>query len=132
MPLIQRATTVRELVPLLYVQDINSSMGFYRDHLGFEVAVKWEPDGKLAWCRLQRDDSALMLQQADDEDEPQGRGRGISFYFVCDDAGAIHTEFSQRGLCLDPPKFAFYGMNQVFVKDPDGYELCFESPTDRS
>jgi len=131
MPLTQRTGTVRQLVPLLFVQDIESSMGFYRDRLGFEVDGKWEPEGKLAWCRLQRDGSAVMLQQACDEDGPaEGRGRGICFFFICDDAGAIHTELSGRGVHLAPPQVAFYGMKQVFVKDPDGYELCFESPTE--
>ena len=129
MPLTQSTGTVRELVPLLFVQDIERSMDFYRDGLGFEVASKWEPGGKLAWCRLQRDGSAVMLQQACEEDGPaEGRGRGIGFFFICDDAGTIHAELSGRGVHLAPPQVAFYGMKQVFVKDPDGYELCFESP----
>ena len=131
MPLIRKTATVRELAPLLFVQDIERSVAFYRDNLGFEVHGKWEPDGKLAWCRLQRDGSALMLQQASEEDGPaEGRGRGVGFFFVCDDAGAIHTELSERGLHLNPPQVAFYGMKQIFVTDPDGYELCFESPTE--
>ncbi|MBI3465478.1 MAG: bleomycin resistance family protein, partial [Planctomycetes bacterium] len=36
-------------------------------------------------------------------------------------------EFVARGLEVDPPKAAFYGMNQIFLRDPDGYELCFQS-----
>jgi hypothetical protein len=27
-------------------------------------------------------------------------------------------------------QIVFYGMKQVLVKDPDGYELCFESPAE--
>lgn len=131
MPLTQRTGTIRELVPLLFVQDIERSMAFYRDSLGFAVAGKWEPEGQLAWCRLQRDGSAVMLQQADEEDGPAaGRGRGIGFFFICDDVADIHAELSGRGLQLVSPEVAFYGMQQVFVADPDGYELCFESPTE--
>jgi len=33
-----------------------------------------------------------------------------------------------RGLKLDPPRTAYYGMNQLFVPEPNGYALCFESP----
>jgi catechol 2,3-dioxygenase-like lactoylglutathione lyase family enzyme len=128
MPAAQRTATVRELVPLLFVEDIDRSVGFYRDRLGFEVAGTWEPGGKLVWCRIQRGRSAVMLQQADEEDGPAaGRGRGIGFFFVCDSVHDIYAEFSDRGLHLDPPQTAFYGMEQVFVKDPDAYELCFES-----
>jgi uncharacterized glyoxalase superfamily protein PhnB len=69
-----------------------------------------------------------MLQQACEEDGPAGgRGRGVGFYFHCDDADAIHAELSTRGLALAAPTVAFYGMKQLYFKDPDGYELCFQS-----
>src|SRR5207247_8649872 len=101
MPLTQRTGAVRQLVPLLFVQDIESSMGFYRDRLGFQVDGKWEPEGKLAWCRLQRDGSAVMLQQACDEDGPaEGSGRGICFFLICNDACATPPEFLVRGMHL--------------------------------
>jgi uncharacterized glyoxalase superfamily protein PhnB len=120
--------TIRELVPLFFVEDILRSAAFYQERLGFELTQKWEPEGKLGWCRLARDGSAVMLQQANDEDGPAaGRGRGVCFYFNCDDVQAIYSEFTERGLALQPPAAAFYGLNQVFVTDPDGYELCFQS-----
>jgi len=120
--------TIRELVPLLFVQDILRSAAFYQERLGFELTQKWEPEGKLGWCRLVRDGAALMLQQACDEDGPAaGRGRGVCFYFNCDDVQALFAEFTERGLALQPPTDAFYGMSQIFVSDPDGYELCFQS-----
>jgi uncharacterized glyoxalase superfamily protein PhnB len=119
---------ITELVPLLLVQDIERSTAFYRDSLGFAVSQTWEPDGRLAWCRLQRGAAAVMLQQACDEDGPaQGRGHGVGFFFHCDDVQPLFAEFSQRGLKLQPPQTAFYGMQQVFVRDPDGYEHCFQS-----
>ena len=124
--------TIQELVPLLFVDDIGRSAAFYRDRLGFEMTSSWEPGGKLAWCRLERGGAAVMLQQAiPEEDGPaEGRGRGVGFFFRCDDAGAMHADFASRGLTVAPPQAAFYGMNQVFVKDPDGYELCFQSAID--
>jgi glyoxylase I family protein len=128
MQVIQRSTSIRELVPLLFVEDIAASAAFYQNKLGFQMTMKWEPDGKLSWCRLARDDSAVMLQQACEEDGPAaGRGRGVGFFFNCEDADAMHADFASRGLAVAPPVAAFYGMNQIFVKDPDGYELCFQS-----
>ena len=125
MPTTQAAATIRELVPLLFVEDIQRSAAFYQERLGFEATSKWEPDGKLSWCRLVRDGSALMLQQACEEDGPAaGRGRGVGFFFNCDDAATMHADFASRGLSVSPPQPAFYGMNQVFVTDPDGYELA--------
>ena len=119
---------ISELVPLLYVDDVDLSVAFYRNKLGFQLAMAWEPDGKLTWCRLERAGAAVMLQQEDEEDGPAAqRGRGVALFFNCDDAEALHGELGANGLSLAPPELAFYGMNQVFVKDPDGYELCFQS-----
>ena len=125
---IPRTTPVRELWPLLFVQDIERSLVFYRDRLGFDVVGEAKVGGKTFWCRLQRGGASIMLQQAAAEDGPaQGRGRGVAFYFVCDDAEAMHGELTARGLKLDPPTIAEYSMKQLFVPEPDGYAICFES-----
>lgn len=121
-------STLRETWPLLFVRDIDRSAEFYCDYLGFEVAHQAMSDGKVYWCRLKRQNCSLMLQQAEEEDGPaKGRGRGVVLYFLCDDADVLHAEFAGRGLKLPPPTTAYYGMRQVELQDPDGYQLCFES-----
>ncbi len=128
MPAAQRAT-IRELVPLLFVADIQRSLAFYRDRLGFAVMANWELAGKLAWCRLARRVGPDARASRGRGWPRRGRGHGVAFYFICDDADAMHAELLERGLRLEPPQLAHYGMKQVFVPDPDGYSLCFESPT---
>jgi uncharacterized glyoxalase superfamily protein PhnB len=128
MTSLDSTVTVRELVPLLFVADIEKSARFYCETLGFSMSQSWEPNDKLAWCRLDRGDAAIMLQQATNEDGPAaGRGNGVEFFFLCDDANAMHAELRARGLDVKPPKVAFYGMNQLLLKDPDGYGLCFQN-----
>ena len=121
-------TSINELVPLLAVQSMPRALEFYRDRLGFRVTQSWEPDGVLAWCRLERDGIALMLQTACEEDGPAGtRGRGATFYFNCSDVAEIHRELLAAGLKLPSPARAFYGIDQVYFTDPDGYQLCVQS-----
>lgn len=128
MPTTERAAAIRELAPLLFVADLPRSAAFYQDRLGFAMTNQWAPDGQLAWCRLERDESAIMLQQSCDEDGPaEGRGRGVGFFFTCDDVDRLHGELLHRGLSVAPPQTAFYGMKQAFLRDPDGYQLCFQS-----
>ena len=71
-----------------------------------------------------------MLQAADEEEDIArvGQAEGVTFYFVCENANAVHGEITARGIQATPPHVAFYDMNQTFIIDPDGYELCFESP----
>jgi hypothetical protein len=33
-----------------------------------------------------------------------------------------------QGVELDPPKVAQYGMKQIYLRDPDGFFLCFQWP----
>jgi len=130
MAVTERRARVHQMWPLLVVQDISRSIGFYRDQLGFVLVGSAESNGKVYWCRMERQGSVLMLQQADEEDGPaEGRGRGVSLYFICDDSESMHAELAARGLQLNPPSVAYYGMKQLFVPEPDGYSICFESPT---
>jgi len=132
MPDVETGAIIRELWPLLDVTDIKRSVAFYRDQLAFAVvADDAEPGGQMGWCRLVRGGASLMLQgPAEENDVPvKPRGRGVCFYFVCDDADAMYKELSSRGMQLKKPKVAYYGMKQLYLSDPDGYEICFESPT---
>ncbi len=129
MTVSSQSATLQQLWPLLTVEDIQRSIAFYRDRLGFEVVAEAKSDNKTYWCRLARQGCSLMLQQAElAEDGPaEGRGRGITLYFVCDDTDAMHAELVDRGLSLALPQDAYYGMRQLFVPEPDGYAICFES-----
>jgi glyoxylase I family protein len=126
-----RTAALRELWPLLTVEDISRSIAFYREKLGFEVVAEASTAGATYWCRLARQGCSLMLQQSEPaEDGPAaGRGRGVTLYMLCDDVDALHAELAASGLALDPPRDAYYGMRQLFVPEPDGYSICFESET---
>jgi glyoxylase I family protein len=128
MTITEKTGTVQELWPLLRVTEIERSIAFYRDQLGFDVVGDARSEDRIFWCRLKRGGASIMLQQACAEDGPaEGRGRGVGFFVVCDDADALYDELTSRGLKLKPPTTAYYGMRQVFVPEPDGYEICFES-----
>jgi catechol 2,3-dioxygenase-like lactoylglutathione lyase family enzyme len=125
---------VQQAVPFFMITDMDRSLKFYLDGLGFEMKMKWVPRGKIEWCWLQLGGAALMLQEyrndAHQVRKPEGRvGEGVSICFMCHDAIAIYRQVKQRGLQVKTP---FVG-NRLWVTqlvDPDGYKLDFESPTD--
>lgn len=126
----ERNAIVRQVWPLLIVSDLERSLEFYRDRLGFTLVGTAKSNQKVYWCRLERDSVVVMLEQSEHHDgSAEASDRGVNLYFICDDAQKMYTEFTARGLQLDPPSVAHYGMNQLFVPEPDGYPLCFESPT---
>jgi catechol 2,3-dioxygenase-like lactoylglutathione lyase family enzyme len=123
---------VEACVPLLGVSDIEASVRYYVDGLGFKMTRTWEPQGKLRWCWLEHGGAALMLQQfaKSGPGSPESKvGVGIGINFICKDALAIYHEVTGKGIEAKRP-FVGNAMWVVSLTDPDGYKLFFESYTD--
>jgi catechol 2,3-dioxygenase-like lactoylglutathione lyase family enzyme len=125
---------LRQAVPFFAVSNMENSLRFYVDGLGFEMADKWIDDGTVRWSRLQRGGAALMLQDFRRDGgkfwSPEGKlGLGVSIMFLCDDALALYREFTARGVSASKP-FVGNGMWVTSLRDPDGYSVEFESRTD--
>lgn len=125
---------VKQVVPFFRVANMERSMSFYINGLGFTLKYKWIPVDKIRWCWLELGGAALMLQEYSEHgpNSPVGKGPlglGVSLCFQCDDALALYHEYLAKGLMPSEP---FVG-NQLWVtaiEDPDGYALEFASPTD--
>ena len=127
-------SNVQQAVPFFWVRDIDESLRFYIDGLGFTKTIEWVDDGKLRWCWLELGGAAVMLQEfwqsAHHRNVTTDKlGAGVSINFICKDALVLYKDFKAR--CIDARK-PFVG-NRMWVThttDPDGYNLYFESPTD--
>ena len=119
--------------PLLWTADLTTLKAFY-ELLGFETKNTWEPDGLLRWCSLEFRGASLMLQQDTNTIVAQAGPnlkRDYGLYFVCDgDIDEYFRTLLKRGVNVSKPKNEFYGMRQIFVRDPDGRNICFEVPVD--
>jgi lactoylglutathione lyase len=125
---------VRQVVPFLGVADMQRSVQFYADGLGFTIKLRWEPDGQLRWCWMVLGGAAVMLQQFANNPLHGGRpegtlGQGMSLYFICEDAVSLYRDFRAHGIDASEPQVG-NGMWVTGVVDPDGYRLFFESDTD--
>ena len=125
---------LKQVVPFLGVTDMERSLRFYVDGLGFTLKNKWEPEGRIRWCWLTRGGASLMLQEFVKEGHggvrPEGvLGQGVNLCFQCEDAVALYHEFRTRGLEPSEP-FVGNSMWVTSLRDPDGYRVEFESMTD--
>ena len=130
------------LVPLLQVFDMPESISFYRDLLGFEI-VSHSPEIEASegryfhWAWLRSGGAEVMLNTAYDAGErpssreaPRWRGHEDTGLFIgCPDIVGAYDYLRSKGLAVDRPVVAPYGMKQLYVRDPDGYSLCFQAPT---
>jgi catechol 2,3-dioxygenase-like lactoylglutathione lyase family enzyme len=129
---------VERLTPLIQVFDMPRSVAFYRDVLGFEVVTTSPPRGRddFDWGLLRLQDAALMLNTAYEADERPpapdawrvAAHRDTGLFFACPDVDAAYADLRAQGVAVAPPTVAPYGMKQLYLRDPDGYELCFQWP----
>jgi lactoylglutathione lyase len=135
LPAAQTSSNVQQAVPFFMIQDMERSLRFYMEGLGFAMAHKWIDEGKLRWCWLKIGDAAIMLQEygppkpGHQEPPSDKHGVGVSVCFQCRDALALYREFRSRGIEAKRP-FVGNSMWVTVVVDPDGYKLDFESLTD--
>lgn len=135
------AIKAHELCPLIQVFDMPTSLAFYRDLLGFERTdsnVGAEGDD-CDWCLLRLGEAWLMLNTAYERHERppapdpvriaahEDTGLFISVEGGLDELAVL---LNQRRIPHIPPTTQAYGMRQVYVRDPDGYTLCFQHPAE--
>lgn len=129
---------VRGLAPLLQVYDMPTAVRFYRDQLGFEVVTTSPLLGgadRFHWCLLRMGDAEIMLnttyefdnQRPTREEHTRNRGhRDTCLYLGCPDVDGAYEQLRSRGVQVQPPTVASYGMKQMYLNDPDGFGLCFQ------
>jgi catechol 2,3-dioxygenase-like lactoylglutathione lyase family enzyme len=128
---------VRGLTPLLSVYDMPNSVHFYRDLLGFEVAMSSPPVEEVMfhWCLLRLGRAELMLNTEYEFNSERPAERPPAFtqahsmvclYIGCPDVDAAYEELKDKIPGLKKPTVSTYGMKQMYLSDPDGYGLCFQ------
>jgi len=132
------SVNVKQAVPFFGVTNMESSLRFYVEGLGFKMKKYWipdraedHPDGRIRWCWLELGDAAIMLQ----EFRPGGRpketpGTGVNVCFQCEDALVLYREFKSRGIQTRKRPSVGNRLWVVPLTDPDGYRIEFSSPTD--
>jgi glyoxylase I family protein len=120
---------------LLQVFDMPASVRFYRDVLGFEIVSTSAREGdQFDWGLLRLNDAHVMLNTAYEQDSrpAQPDSARVSahndtcLYFACPDLDAAYHHLRAHGIDVKEPKVAPYGMKQLYLTDPDGYNLCFQ------
>jgi hypothetical protein len=57
--------------------------------------------------------------------------RDTALFFDCADVDDACACLRRRGVDVADPVVRDYGMKQLYLKDPDGYEICFQHPAER-
>lgn len=107
--------TLGGVTPLLRVEDLDVSIAYYVERLGFHLQWRANPVASVA-----RDRTALMLSEGD-----QGKP-GTWLWISTSDVDALYEELAARGATLRfPPTNYPWGSRECQVSDPDGHVIRF-------
>ncbi|MGB8540860.1 MAG: glyoxalase superfamily protein [Candidatus Acidiferrales bacterium] len=121
--------------PVLHVADVETSLRFYVDRLGFTSPWRYDEDGKAHVAQVERQGCALILADT----WPEKIGKGLMFISL--NAGrqtrdaaiaaldALRAELEAKGV---PVKEDLWGYRILVVDDPDGNQLFFNYPAENA
>jgi uncharacterized glyoxalase superfamily protein PhnB len=114
--------------PVLHVTDVETSLHFYIDRLGFTSPWRYEEDRKARVAQVERQGCALILADT----WPDKIGKGLMFISLnvepvtqVAELDALRAELEAKGVSV---KEGSWGYRLLVVDDPDGNQLFFNYP----
>lgn len=120
----------------LTCKQIDTSIAFYRDVLGFAVDMTFEHEGKVAGAVISAGNIRIVLNQ-DDGKLGWDRVKGQGFYLQINVAGAADVDAAAArikaagGTLIDEPEDRYWGARMFQFRDPDGFKLGVSTPLAR-
>jgi uncharacterized glyoxalase superfamily protein PhnB len=120
----------RTLSASLTVKDLQKSLAWYRDVVGFTVDREYEREGKLRAVALRAGDVRLVIGQ---DDGAKGwdrvKGEGFSLRITTDqNVDEIAKRIKKVGGTLESePADTPWGARMFRLRDPDGFRLAISS-----
>lgn len=122
----QETLRLRSLEPSFTVNDLERSLRFYTDVLGFIVKERWTDGGVLRGVMLQAGVCELGLSQ-DDWAKGRDRTKGEAVRIWCQtvqDIDALAARIrAGKGRLTEEPRDEPWGTRSLSVDDPDGFHL---------
>lgn len=121
--------------PFFIVNDVPSSLSFYRDRLGFQVTFEGPEPDDIFFGIVRRDGAQILMKAVGvapvpnyTRDIKQGTARWDAYVDV-PDPDALAAEFASRNVEFSEPlKDTHDGLRGFELKDADGYVLFFGRP----
>ncbi len=122
--------SITGISPVLLVSDVEQSVAYYRDRLGFACEIYGDPPD---FVTVKRDDAMILLALTDKPALIVLNWRLVekmwNVYIRVSDADAVYAEVRERGAEIDYTIYdAPHGFREFGVQDPDGHDIAFGQP----
>ena len=112
-------------VPILYVADMDESIRFYCDVLGFSCANRID-----GWATLQPGPAEIMLSLPNEHVPFEVPAFTGSFYFQAENVDSLWEQLREKTTVVYPIENFEYGMREFAIRDINGYILQFGQEID--
>lgn len=123
---------LNSLTPNLMVNDVEETIEYYTDILGFTLLKTVPEVGVIDWAMVKRNNVMLMFQSAKSlKDElpklkAQKPGGGLTFYIKVDKIIELHEELMDNEVeIISDLESTFYDTIEFSIVDINGYILTF-------
>lgn len=121
----------KKLTTNLIVTDVNKSINFYKDVLGFTITATVPDSGKFDFAILAYNEIELMFNsQAVVEKDTPGMydtkiGGTVAFFYEVKDVDFLYQKVKPHCEIVKEMHETFYGTKEFYFRDLDGYVLGF-------
>ena len=116
------------IAPILAVKDVDASVAFYTENLGFqEVIMIKGANGKNTLAFISMGEQNHFGLSAQPTPEPVGSGVVFMIYPPEEvNLDQLYADVQRRGVAIvQPLRDDYWGDRTFSIKDPDGYSLTF-------
>lgn len=122
--------TVKKITPVLLVEEIEPCVRFWKERLGFEVAIEVPEGDKLGFVSLQKGGVEVMYQSyasvaTDSSFSARGYAKGPTFLYIEVDSLDEVIAATKGAKVVMAERKTFYGAREIGVEDPAGHSLTF-------
>ncbi|MGD0297646.1 MAG: VOC family protein [Bryobacteraceae bacterium] len=124
-----------KITPILIVDDIEPSLDFWVMKLGFEKTVEVPEGAKLGFVILQKEGTEVMLQSRASVRKDAGSAvadeilAAGSHLYIEVESFSDALERVKGADVLVPERTTFYGMREIWVREPGGNVVGFAART---
>ena len=127
---------IASLSPNLMVKNVNKSIEFYCNILGFSLIQTVPENGEPDWGMIEKDGLFIMLQKEESikqeypELNSQNSGGALTFYIKISNIQEFYNEIRSHMNVSHEMHKTFYGADEFAITDPDGFILVFSEDTE--
>jgi catechol 2,3-dioxygenase-like lactoylglutathione lyase family enzyme len=122
---ISRMSNFIQVTPFMYVEDVDRTVAFFKDILGFEVGIRFD-----AYAYVHRETVGFRILQNRGSDGALPGNRRFAYYIDVHDVDQLYAELKPKLDTLPPrdvhgPADKVYGQRELLVLAPDGNLIAF-------